>query len=236
MTAEEPFLTIELEPIDPSMLRATEGTSVWETVRGKRNRITIGRPRWLDPAEVLDADILAKLRRENQLNEQAAKVMRLSLTLLPDPQCRFRSADLILTLAGGASFVHLEPREQLSSLAVTTTRAGAHAKFTVLSFGEVGVHSGTRATNLTRSEATIEAFGTGSAEAGWRLSTVSTRDIPLESPDLSAVVVQQDRLAGSVQIGAVAEINVLTVGDKWLTWAFKRARPEAALAHPLPQD
>ena len=38
---------IELEPIDPSSLRAAEGSTVWETVRGKRNRITIGRPQWL---------------------------------------------------------------------------------------------------------------------------------------------------------------------------------------------
>jgi hypothetical protein len=26
----------------------------------------------------------------------------------------------------------------------------------------------------------------------------------------------------------------LTIGDKWLTWAFKRTRPEAALDGALP--
>jgi hypothetical protein len=38
MTDAAPLAEIELEPIDPSSLRAVEGSTVWETVRGKRNR------------------------------------------------------------------------------------------------------------------------------------------------------------------------------------------------------
>ena len=116
MALDNSSLFIDLEPIDPSQLRSTEGTSVWETVQGKRNRITIGQPRWVNPADALDADTMARLRREYRLDEHDARVMRMSLTLLPDPRCRFRTADLVLTLAGGATFVHLEPREQLSTL------------------------------------------------------------------------------------------------------------------------
>ena len=235
MALDNSSLFIDLEPIDPSQLRSTEGTSVWETVQGKRNRITIGQPRWVNPADALDADTMARLRREYRLDEHDARVMRMSLTLLPDPRCRFRTADLVLTLAGGATFVHLEPREQLSTLVLTTARAGGHATLKLMSVADVGVQTGASTTKVTRSEATIEAFGTGSPEAGWRLSLVSARDIPLEFPDLSAVVFQEDRLAGSVQIGAVAEIDVLTPGDRWLTWAFKRAQPAAELSQPLPQ-
>jgi hypothetical protein len=234
MDNAEASLLIELEPIDPTLLRSAEGTGVWETIRGKRNRITIGQPRWFDPVDILEAGTLAKLRREYRMDDQAAKVLRLSLTLVPDPQCRFRSADLVLALTDGATFVHLDPREQLSNITLKTSRPGAHASLTILSLAEIGVESGTHSTDLTKSEATIEAFGTGSSEAGWRLSMVSTRDIPLESPDLSAVIVRRDKMAGSVQISVVAEIDVLTMGDKWLTWAFKQARPEAALAHELP--
>jgi hypothetical protein len=35
-------------------------------------------------------------------------------------------------------------------------------------------------------------------------------------------------------INAVAEIEVLTAGDRWLTWAFKRTRPEVEFALMLP--
>lgn len=236
MTDDDTYLSIDLEPIDPSLLRSTEGTGVWETVRGKRNRITIGRPRWLDPADAIALNTCERIHRDYP--GHTAKVVRLSLTLLPDMRCRFRSADLVLTLSGDATFAHLEPREQLTTLTVTTSPAGAHANLTVPSIAEIGLTSGGHSTNLTRTEATIEAFGKGSAEAGWRLAMNATRDLPLQSPDLSAVVVRPDsgphQLEVSMRITAVAEIDVLTVGDKWLTWAFKHTKPEAALDGSFP--
>ena len=33
---------------------------------------------------------------------------------------------------------------------------------------------------------------------------------------------------------AVAEIDVLTPGDRWLTWAFKRSEPSVDFVQPLP--
>jgi len=55
---------------------------------------------------------------------------------------------------------------------------------------EGAISTGGRHTEITRSDATIEAFGTGSPEAGWRLSMTRAREIPLDTPELRAAVAQ----------------------------------------------
>jgi hypothetical protein len=231
-------LEIDLEPIDPTLLRSTEGTGVWETVRGKRNRITIGPPRWLDPAVAVEATTMARLRAEYPPGDYALQVLRLSLTLLPDRGCRFRSADLVLTLtdhiAVRSHFVELDPSEVITTLVITNERPKGHAALKIASLGEIGVDTGAHQTQVSRSEATIEAFGTGSPEAGWRLSMTRSREIPLDTPKLRATVARGTGHEGSLLINAVAEIEVLTAGDRWLTWAFKRTRPQMEFALPLP--
>jgi hypothetical protein len=237
MSEISPALELELEPIDPSLLRSTEATGVWETVRGKRNRITLGQPRWLDAAEAIEAKTMAQLSAAYTPRDFTLQVLQLSLTLLPDRDCRFRSADLVLTLGdveGGEScFADLEPREETTTLIVTRERPGGHATLSVLSAVEVGVDTGARRTESTRSEATLEAFGTGSTEAGWRLSLRRGRDIPLDTPELRAVIARAAGHEGDLSITAVAEIDVLTPGDRWLTWAFKRRQPSVGLFRPL---
>ena len=239
MSEISPGLNLELEPIDPSLLRSAVGTGVWETVRGKRNRITVGQPRWLDPDVAMGEDTMARLAAAYPPRDFALQLLQLSLTLLPDRNCRFRSADLVLTLGGAdsarqSSFALLEPREETTILVVTTERPGGRAALNVLSAVEVGVDTGARRTESTRSEATVEAFGTGSTEAGWRLSMTRGREIPLDTPELRAVIARPVGHEGDVSITAVAEIDVLTPGDRWLTWAFKRSRPSVDLVRPLP--
>jgi hypothetical protein len=60
------------------------------------------------------------------------------------------------------------------------------------------------------------------------------REIPLDTLELRAAVAQGVGHEGSLLINAVAEIEVLTAGDRWLTWAFKRTRPEMEFALTLP--
>lgn len=117
---------VELEPIDQNSLRSSEGTQVWETVRGRRNRISIGRP-VQDPADRLDPATRKRLERANPPRNQALSALLRSLTLLPDSDCRFVSADLILTLEetlDAAVFVHLDPAERTSTVDVTRAKAG----------------------------------------------------------------------------------------------------------------
>src|SRR4051812_43914656 len=187
MIEPEAELTLELEPIDPTALRSTEGTAVWETVRGKRNRITIGRPRWLDPAETIEPAVHDRLRTAYPPADYALQMLALSLTLLPDRSCRFRSADLVLAIDDlGSPFVDLAPREELTTHLVSAERPGGHVALTLLSAVEVGLSSGAERRELTRSEAMLEAFGTGTPEAGWRLLMTRLREIPLDTPDLRA--------------------------------------------------
>jgi hypothetical protein len=231
-------LGIDLEPIDPTLLRSTEGTAAWETVRGKRNRITIGQPRWLDPADAIGADTIAGLRAAYQPSDYTLQLLQLSLTLLPDRRCRFRSADLVLAItarsAAQSHFVHMDPHEEITTLVITTDSPSGHVTLKPMPVVEGGINTGARHTEITRSEATIEAFGTGSPEAGWRLSITHSREIPLDTPGLRAAIARATGHEGSLLINAVAEIQVLTAGDKWLTWAFKRTRPEVEFALPLP--
>jgi hypothetical protein len=230
-------LEIDLEPIDPTNLRST-GTGVWETVRGKRNRITIGQPRWLDPADALEAATMAKLRAAYRPDDYTLQLLQLSLTLLPDRHCRFRHAELALTLtaesADPSNFVYLNPREEVTTLLITTDSPVGHVTLQPIAVLGGDITTGGRHKEITRSEATIEAFGTGSPEAGWRLSMTHAREIPLDTPDLQVAVAQGVGHEGSLLINAVAEIEVLTAGDRWLTWAFKRTRPEVEFALTLP--
>ncbi len=231
-------LEIDLEPIDPTLLRSAEGTGTWETVRGKRNRITIGQPRWLDPADAIEAATIARLRAAYQPSDYALQLLQLSLTLLPDRSCRFRSADLVLTLsarsAAQPNFVYLDPHEEITTLVITTDSPSGHVTLQPMPLVGGDISTGARHTEITRAEATIEAFGTGSPEAGWRLSMTHSREIPLDTPELRAMVARGADHQGSLLINAVAEIEVLTAGDRWLTWAFKRTKPEVEVALALP--
>ncbi|MBT2212582.1 hypothetical protein [Actinomadura sp. NEAU-AAG7] len=224
---------VELEPIDPGSLRSGEGTRVWETVRGRRNRISIARPTLLDPAERLDAETRARLERLHPPGAHALSALLLSLTLLPDSGCRFLSADLILTAQETpeeAVFAHLDPAERSSTVEVTKAKAGLGGSLSDPLGAVVAVEMTPRKqeTRLTRTEVALESFGTGTPQAGWRLAVTSSREIPLTTDDLMAVLARPHAHPGTVGVNVVAEIEIRTPGDRWLTWAFKRRDPPSA--------
>ncbi len=226
---------IQLEPIDPTALRATEGSSIWETVRGKRNRIAIGRPQWSALDDALEDTVRTGLLSRFPPEEYAITALQMSLTLVPDHDCRFRTADLVLTLDNDdCLFVHLDP--SLESTTVTVTRQGAQGslKFGILTAGEVTVDSGKHGEEVSRSEAAIEAFGVGTSEAGWRLAVTSARAMPLDTTGLRSVIASPPARGAKLTVSAVAEIDIRTVGDRWLTWAFKRSEAKASITWPLP--
>lgn len=74
----------------------------------------------------------------------------------------------------------------------------------------------------------LGSFGTGTPEAGWRLAGTSSREIPLTTDDLLAVLARPHQHPGTVQVNVVAEIAIRTPGDRWLTWVFKRRSPPSA--------
>lgn len=221
---------IPLEPIDPSTLRAANGTAVWETVRGRRNRVTIGSHRWR-PVDA-DAPVRSRLAVDHQLE---LAELELSLTLLPDIDCRFRSADLVMSLtAPGAEFVELRPQSIASSSERTTARPQAGVGINVFGLGEAKLTSPAASVRYTEVESTLEAFGLNSGEAGWRLRAVRGQEIPLSMPGLVATVAFRREATGSVVLNVVAEIDIRTAADRWLTWAFQRGVPTTDLTVALP--
>ena len=222
-------LEIVLDPIDASSLRAANGTAVWETVRGRRNRITVGTPRW----QPVDAD--PGVRARFPADRFGVTQLELSLTLLPDKGCRFRSADLILSLTDAvAQFVDLNPRSTSSSVDHTRTRPQASAGVEVPGVGDVRLASGNAIVQYTQVVSTLEAFGLDSPEAGWRLSMARGQEIPLTTSGLVATIVYPRGTPGSVALNVVAEIDVNTAVDRWLTWAFQRNAPTAELIVEMP--
>lgn len=231
MTPDEPFNEIALEPIDPTALRAAEGSTVWETVRGKRNRITIGRPQWMPLDGSVPLAVRDRIQHEYPPDAYTSAVLQLSLTLVPDKDCRFRSADFILTLDHGV-FLHLEPA--VESTTVTVAQKSPHGTFRIAvpTAGEVGLDGPRRDTEVVQTEASIEAFGINTPEAGWRLAVTRARSIPLDTTGLRSAIATPT--GARVTVNVVAEIDVRTAADRWLTWAFKRDQATTALVFTLP--
>ncbi len=233
MTDAAPLGEIELEPIDPSTLRAA-GSTVWETVRGKRNRITIGRPLWLVSGDGLPEPTRAQIQHDYPPDRFTLAVLQLSLTLVPDHGCRFRSADLIMTLPSDTSlFAHLEPGAQPTTVTVTKQGLQAALKFGA-PMGGIEIDTPRRDTEVSRIETSIEAFGINTAEAGWRLTLTNAREIPLDTTGLRSAIVTPSGGGAQVSVNAVAEIEVSTVGDRWLTWAFKRRDATTSITYSIP--
>lgn len=189
MTDAAPLGEIELEPIDPSSLRAAEGSTVWETVRGKRNRITIGRPQWLLSGDGLPKATRAQIQRDYSPDRFTLAVLQLSLTLVPDHGCRFRSADLIMTLPSDNSlFAYLEPVKLTTT--VTVTKQGPQAALKLgVPMGGIEIDTPRRDTEVSRIETTIEAFGINTTEAGWRLTLTNAHPLPLDTTGLRSAIV-----------------------------------------------
>jgi len=234
LDATRPLLTtLELEPIDPTRLRSMEGSDVWKTVKGKRNRIGIGYPRCLRevaPSEdsLLNADDITDF----PAGKFAFFHLNLALTLLPDVSCRFRSADFIIDFRDAATnhrlplILRLRPTERTShKVVVAEEQDNAKLSLSEPLFKVVGTELGKshiRREEVERIMVNMQCFGIRTKHAGWRFQLTDSREIPLSSTDLEALIVLAHNTQVTAQFSVVAEIDVLSGLNKWLTWPFKR--------------
>ena len=225
---------IELEPLPPTVKGA--GEEIYETARGRRNRIAIGRPTWLGPPDAGRPELAG----DGDVAEFPAAgfefhALRLALTLLPDTGCRFSSADLILRSQEDADaeepplILGLDPaRIESEKVVEVTTAFGGKLGAAVFKILSADIErSRVRREELTAIEVALEGFGIGTAEAGWRFRITGRGEVPLTSRGLTALVVRPRELAGAVTISVVAEIEIESVADRWLTWAFRSGTPTA---------
>lgn len=232
---------VELEPIPVDGLRATEN-AVLATALGKLNRVAIGHPlvrRIEQPAiePLLAPDDLEGFPPEKHTFYE----LDLSLTLLPDSGCRFRSTDLIVALSAGNAdlplILRLQPNREVTKRAVTVKREqalnlGIDGSLLQVDLGASG--SRTREEAFETMSVHLESFGVRSREAGWRLRLTESQEIPLNTTGLRLVCVLPVGGRSSASLRVVAEIDVLSPLDRWVTWAFRRRdTPNVALVCPI---
>lgn len=113
----------------------------------------------------------AQIQRDYPPARYTVAVLQLSLTLVPDHDYRFRTADLIMTLESDDSlFIHPKPTAQTTTVTVTEHDAHGTLKATIPTASEIGLGTRQRDTEVSPVETTIEASGINTAEAGWRLA------------------------------------------------------------------
>jgi len=229
----------ELEPIDPRRLRDAKGTVLWETVQGKRNRISIGYPRCFHENKPSKKGLLTlddtKLFPISQFEYYS---LELTFTLLPDRGCRFRSADLILELKstnnrlGPPLVLRLQPAIQSTQKSIIMEEgvksgisAGGDQILKVLNIE--AATSKTRKEELAKTMVSMESFGNSTRQAGWRFQITDTQEIPLTSNSLRALIVQRKDKPTSIELNLTSEIEINAKLDEWLTWAFKRKEDPA---------
>jgi hypothetical protein len=214
----ETLATIDLEPLDLGELRDWRVSEALETFRGKVNRISVGMPRWRRADETAYRPQL-----------DAAAAMSVDLTLLPDTDCRFSNAELSLHLepdpgAEQAVVASLDPTE-LSDEAVVVREVGGALKASLgatlspIVEAEAGRSASVR-DEVARILVRLAGFGTGTPEAGWRLTLTDAREIPLNTSGLTAVIAHPGEWCGTVWFSVVARLEVRSRADRWLTAAF----------------
>lgn len=209
MTENPQLASVELELLDRRSFRDWEATEAWETFRGKVNRMSIGRPQW------------------DRLDDRAT--MTVDLTLLPDVGCRFSGAELALRLEAGpasgqAVVAHLDPAELGDEATIVReTTGGLKASLGEALNPVVGAEfdrSNVTREQVARTLIRLAAFGAGTTEAGWRLGITDARDIPLNTTGLTATIAHPPSWTGTVWFSVVAQIQVRSRTDRWLTAAF----------------
>lgn len=243
---QDVFATFDLEPVDPRRLRDSEGTSIWETMQGKRNRISIGFPRCFAETGVADGGLASAEDLDSfPPLEHALYRLETALTLLPDSRCRFRSADFVISLPEGGALppasqvLRLRPGARLVQKGIVwegkaVGKVGPPETPFLKVGGEVGVER-TRREEMTKITAHLESFGAGTRQAGWRFRLTDSQEIPLTTADLELLFVLPAQTQTEIAFNVLAEIDVLTRFDQWLTWAFKRkSDPALTYSYVLP--
>jgi hypothetical protein len=209
-----------------------------DTFQAKKNKVIIASP--------ICTEIIAN-DSEGSLTVEIASAypgysfykLLLSLTLLPDTDCRFSSVDFMLELLPKNTgdkqplFILLQPESLQSEIAVTISSTTS---------GKIGVNdnalkilstevSGTdfKEQKFERMESKLSSFGKRSNKAGWRFTLTNAADIPISSPDLYVVVAVPQNKKASVGVRVTANIKILDATDNFLSMLFLR-KPSPLLA------
>jgi hypothetical protein len=243
---QEILETLEMEPILASAgrLRKTE-TAVRETVLGKRNRVSIGQPlatrvAKVAPDNLLRPDDVEYYRpRAHEFN-----LVELSLTLLPDEGCRFRSADICVDIGPAEDelplVLRLFPAERMSKRTVKRS-SEVSARLGLKGKTLHGIEAGLGEKESTGEEfdaftAELESFGAQTREAGWRMRMTKARDVPLNATGLKLLLVHLRDRPVTATIRVAAEIDICSLADRWLSYAFKQRGPLALSLEHIIQD
>ena len=246
MTESDPeaFATFELEPLDLRGQRSWQMEQIWQTARKKANRIALGQPRWRASVNPdLDSLLAQADLRDYPPDTYAYWGLAVDITLLPDDGCRFRSAELSVAFddrsaAEGAPLVRRLRPDEVAEHETVVSERGMTLKLSLdlpaVAGAEAG-GTGTRRDEVTRTLVRIGSFGSGTHEAGWRFRLTNAREIPLATTDLEALVIAPRPFRGEVVYSVVAEIEIRSPLDRWLTSAFAPQRdPKLGCAQEFP--
>jgi hypothetical protein len=227
--------TLEMEPILASAgkLRKTE-TAMRDTVLGKRNRVSIGHPLATRVAKVAPDNLLRPEDVEHfKLRAHEFNLVELSLTLLPDEGCRFRSADICVDIGPAEGdlplVLRLFPAQRLSKRTVKRS-SELSARLGVKGKTLHGIEAGLGEKESTGEEfdaftAELESFGAQTREAGWRMQMTQARDVPLNATGLKLLLVRSRNHPVTASIRVAAEIDICSLTDRWLSYAFRQRGP-----------
>lgn len=228
MTVDD-FKVLELEPL-PTDADRKAATRVYETARGKRNRVSLGHPvvrRLEQPTAdglLTDADLASFRSADHDFWS-----VELALTLLPDEGCRFSSADFSIKLRpirDGLPIVRrLYPERETSRKTIRVERslgttAGVNDKVTQVL--DLGASISRKRTDEWEGAAVhLASFGAGTPDAGWRFTVTDGVDIPLSTIGLRMLCILPQGEAATARAKIVAGIEISNAVDRWITVAFR---------------
>jgi hypothetical protein len=213
----------------------------WVTLRGKHNRLAIGSPFCEKVQSLKGRGLLTDEHlRAFPLTGHDFYQLSLSLTLVPDTACLFRSVDFVMELASAAGqnnlpiFARLEPREEVSKEAVKlsssdSAKLGVKDNTFELVTAELGSSSNAER-QFEKIQVHLGSFGVNTRSGGWRYKLTKSKEIPLSSNGLKALVVVPKGEGGQINFKVAAQIEIKTAVDRILTKLFLRQSPASASA------
>jgi hypothetical protein len=235
------MLLLDLEPQASRELKSGLDTS-WTTIAGKKNRIAVGNPFCSLEVAADEKGLLtpADLAAFSIDNHDFYRIT-FSLTLLPDANCRFESVDFIANLVcdqsnGVPLFRRLRPIRQESKIAIkeTTSEGGKISAGPILKMVNAEV-SDSRQTDqeYEKYEVSVESFGPDTRSAGWRFRLLSSREIPLATTDLEALVVTP-KGGGKITFSVAARIAISGLDGVLSSLFLRNHAPDAATDYQFP--
>jgi hypothetical protein len=243
--------TVELAPIalgGRPVKAPGEDQADLVTVLGKRNRVRLGAPRYGDyVAELLSRS--STLPREiEDLVQQGFDLHRVrpSLTLLPDLDCVFVTAELsleLLTTPRVDDGTHVAPpiayevkptvvlQEAYNETSTTSSEFGTDIGKLLAKVTQANVEERNGVRHIQR----ITGHGVKYSEVGWRLRATPDHELLGDVLGLEAIIRTPAGAQLSGQFRITADIAVKTGLDKWLTQHFgpRGNTPALSVTYPL---